>query len=152
MYLIQTFTARRRQLALLMLLRAAGEHARAHQLIVDALPPLIGANMERPALERLRQRLLNAPLPETRLVLRDYAGAFAVFAFVVLATFPVVVPFIFVSQTATALRISNLLAVMTLFFCGQALGHHTSGRPWLYGLVMTTIGVVLIGIIIALGG
>ncbi|WP_429300807.1 hypothetical protein [Paraburkholderia sp. GAS199] len=152
MYLIRTFIARRRQLALLLQLRATGEETRAHRLIVDVLPPLLGENMEPVAIESLRRRLLAAPLPGTGLVSRDYLGAFGVFGFVVLATFPVVIPFIFVGQTALALRLSNLLAICTLFFCGRALGRHTSGRPWAYGLAMMCIGAALVGSIIALGG
>jgi VIT1/CCC1 family predicted Fe2+/Mn2+ transporter len=152
MYLIRTFAANRRQLALLVQLRATVENDRAHQMIVDVLPPLLGAHVEPASLESLRKRLLIVPLPETRLISSDYIGALCVFFLVVLATFPVVVPFIFVTQTAPALRISNLLAVCTLFFCGHALGRHTFGRPWAYGLAMTAVGAALVAIIIALGG
>jgi VIT1/CCC1 family predicted Fe2+/Mn2+ transporter len=50
-------------------------------------------------------------------------------ALVALATFPVVIPFMFIQETALALRVSNLLALVTLFIGGWVLGRHASGRP-----------------------
>lgn len=152
MYLIRAFAANRRQRALLVQLRATVDNEHAHQMIADALPPLLGDNVDPSSLESLRKRLLTVPVPGTRLVSHDYVGALCVFSLVVLATFPIVVPFIFVSHAATAMRLSNLLAVCTLFCCGHALGPHSFGRPWAYGLAMTAIGAVLVVIIVALGG
>jgi VIT1/CCC1 family predicted Fe2+/Mn2+ transporter len=75
-----------------------------------------------------------------------------VFGLVVFATFPVVIPFVFFQETALALRISNALAVVTLFAGGYVLGRHAEGSPWGFGLAMAAIGVVLVAAIIALGG
>jgi VIT1/CCC1 family predicted Fe2+/Mn2+ transporter len=71
---------------------------------------------------------------------------------VVLATFPVVVPFIFIPKIALALRVSNLLAIATLYIGGAMLGRYAGGRPWVYGLALSAIGVALLSVIIALGG
>ncbi len=103
-------------------------------------------------LEALNQRLRVLPVPSARLGSRDCFAALGVFALVVLATFPVVVPFIFISETALALRVSNLLAIGTLFICGTALGHYTTERAWMYGFAMTGLGVALVTIIVAIGG
>jgi VIT1/CCC1 family predicted Fe2+/Mn2+ transporter len=75
-----------------------------------------------------------------------------VFVLVVLSTFPVVIPFLLVSETALALRLSNLAAVATLFVGGLVLGRYAGGKRWLYGLAMSAVGAVLVAIIIALGG
>ncbi len=46
-----------------------------------------------------------------------------VFTLVVLTTFPVIVPFFFISNAALAIRASNLLVIGMLFDGGCALGH-----------------------------
>jgi VIT1/CCC1 family predicted Fe2+/Mn2+ transporter len=75
-----------------------------------------------------------------------------VFLLVVLATFPVVIPFAVFDTTALALRVSNAVALVTLFAAGWTLGRYAGARPWLGGLVMATLGAALVGVIIALGG
>jgi VIT1/CCC1 family predicted Fe2+/Mn2+ transporter len=152
MYLIRTFTERRRKVRLLNRLRTIEEKSAAYDLIAGALPPLIAANAPVEVLDILRRRLITCAVPGKRLVPGDYVAALGIFLLVVLATFPVVLPFIFVTKAALALRLSNLLAVCTLFVCGYALGHHTTEKAWPYGLALTAIGCVLVGIIIALGG
>ncbi len=152
MYLVRAAIERRRKGSLLLRIQAARDPREAHQLITDALEPLFGEHVSVPALEALHARLASVAAPTPRLGGSDYAAAAGVFAPVVLATFPVVVPFIFISETAAALRLSNLLAVATLFVCGCALGRYAGERPWLHGMAMTAIGVALVAIVIALGG
>jgi VIT1/CCC1 family predicted Fe2+/Mn2+ transporter len=82
----------------------------------------------------------------------DYAAALEVFVLVVLATFPVVIPFVFLQDAAIALRISNLLSIVTLFACGYALGRYAQSNAWRFGLAMAAIGTVLVAAIVALGG
>ena len=69
-----------------------------------------------------------------------------------LSTFPLVIPFIVFSQVQLALRVSNLIALVMLFFLGYWLGRHGGYRPWRTGSSMVLLGVVLVGIAIALGG
>ncbi|MCK7478409.1 MAG: hypothetical protein M0C28_14175 [Candidatus Moduliflexus flocculans] len=45
------------------------------------------------------------------------------------ATFPVVIPFMLVSEVALAMRVSNAVALVTLFACGYALGRHCRWYP-----------------------
>jgi hypothetical protein len=152
MSLVRAFTERRRNASLLQQLHAARDEREAHGLLLDSLPPLIAANMPADALQALHRRLMATPIPVASLHSRDFGAALRIFGLVVLATFPVVVPFIFIAHAPTALRVSNLLALASLFISGAALGHYTSERPWLYGLAMMGIGVALVLIIIALGG
>jgi len=65
---------------------------------------------------------------------------------------PVVLPFIIVSNAHLALRISNGVAVVMLYLTGHAFGRSAGFRPWVLGLSMVLIGIVLVGISIALGG
>ncbi|CAB3754651.1 hypothetical protein LMG29739_01986 [Paraburkholderia solisilvae] len=152
MYLIRIATERRRKHTLLAQLRTAHDKPETHRLISNALPQLFAAVAQPAALDALHQGLLSVHAPTIRLVGRDYAAAFGIFALVVLATFPIVVPFIFISQIVLALRVSNMLAIVTLFIGGYALGRYAGGRPWLTGLALSGIGVALLAIIIALGG
>ena len=152
MYLVRTLTERHRKIALLRRIHAAREEAEAHALIADELPPRLIAGAAADVLEPLRRRLAGVPVPPATLGAQDFRAAFGIFVLVVLATFPVVIPFLFVQETALALRLSNALAVATLFACGYALGRHAGGTPWRFGLGLAAVGVALTAAIMALGG
>jgi VIT1/CCC1 family predicted Fe2+/Mn2+ transporter len=119
--------------------RKAPTREQAHRIIEDELPPVF-ASIFRPS--RAHPGLTG----------RDWQGAIGVFALVVAATFPVVVPFAVIDDVRVALRISNVLAVASLFLCGFLFGQHAGLPPWLTGLVMVVVGVALVAIAIALGG
>lgn len=126
----------------------------AHRIIEDELPPVF-ASIFRPAqLEEIRERISQMPSSRSHpgLTSRDWQGAVGVFVLVVAATFPVVIPFVVIDDARVALRISNVLAVVSLFLCGFLFGKHAGLPPWLTGLVMVVVGVALVAIAIALGG
>jgi VIT1/CCC1 family predicted Fe2+/Mn2+ transporter len=152
MYLVGTVVERSRKVVLLRKLVDAKGAEEAHRLIADALPERLAEGAGPAALEALRQRLITVSLPRAGLVWNDCAAALEVFGLVVLATFPVVIPFVFFHETALALRVSNLLAVATLFAGGYILGRYAGASPWRFGLTMASLGVVLVAAIIALGG
>ncbi len=79
-------------------------------------------------------------------------GAGGVFLLVVLATFPVVIPFVLVKPTMVALRVSNLVALIMLFLSGWILARHAGLPRWVCGLVMALVGSLMVGAIVALGG
>jgi VIT1/CCC1 family predicted Fe2+/Mn2+ transporter len=104
-------------------------------------------------LEALRRGLLAAGAPVHRLLERDdFLGALGVFLLVVLTTFPLVIPFAVFDNTALALRVSNALALVMLFASGWTLARYAGARAWVGGVVMATLGTVLVGAITALGG
>jgi VIT1/CCC1 family predicted Fe2+/Mn2+ transporter len=153
MYLIAIVTERSRAATLLARLHATTDADAAHKLIADALPPRIGAVVSSDVLEPVRQRLLaGGYTPTLPLGRDDFLGALGVFLLVVLVTFPVVIPFAVLDTTMLALRISNAVALVTLFASGWTLGRYAGANPWLAGLVMAALGVALVGVIIALGG
>ena len=71
---------------------------------------------------------------------------------VLLATLPVAVPFLLIGEVERALRVSNGVAVAMLFVSGVSLARASGLRPWVLGGLMVVLGVVLVGITIALGG
>ena len=154
MYLVGTLTERARNLTLLRRVRSASAPHEARAIIADALPGRLGTVIGAEGLEGMRQRLAALPEPPARARLGrdDFLGAIGVFLIVVLTTFPVVVPFMLFSETALAMRVSNAVAVVTLFAAGYALGRHAGGVPWRMGFAMVAIGVILVGFTMALGG
>ena len=88
----------------------------------------------------------------TRLVLEDFRGALGVFLLVALSTFPLVVPFLVFSELKPALLASRLVALAMLFAGGWTLARYAGGKPWRWGLGLATVGAVLLGAIMALGG
>jgi len=154
MYLMATLTGRARNQTLLRMVRSVSVPQSAHAGIAEALPGRLGEAMGAEGLEDIRRRLLALPDPPTRARLGqdDFLGALGVFLLVVLSTFPVVVPFMFIPETALAMRTSNAVALIMLFIGGYQLGHYAGGVAWRTGLAMAAVGGVLVSIIMALGG
>jgi VIT1/CCC1 family predicted Fe2+/Mn2+ transporter len=122
--------------------------------MVRALPDHIAALVGPEESETMRRRLVGLQLDGRPLLqARDYLEALGVFALVVVATFPVALPFLVTSDPATALHTSQAIAVVMLFLAGLALGRYAGyARPVLPGLAMAVFGVVLIAAVKALGG
>jgi VIT1/CCC1 family predicted Fe2+/Mn2+ transporter len=114
--------------------------------LVDGVMYLLATATER-ARETRRPKSAHALLNA-----EDYSAALGVFLLVTLATFPVVLPFLFISDVFAAMRVSNGIALVTLFIGGYQLGRHAGFVPWRSGLAMAAIGAVLVAAIIALGG
>ena len=92
------------------------------------------------------------PPARPRLAKDDWLAATRVFLLVFLSTFPVAVPFIFIHQARLALRISNVVAIAMLFWCGYAFGRYSGFRPGRVGLMMVAVGLALVGVTIVFGG
>jgi hypothetical protein len=154
LYLMESLSERARSLHAWRQVRAAATPEEGQDAIAAALPSLVASLLGPTELEAMRVKLQQAPEPAAsrRLMKDDWLGAVAVFLWVFLSTLPVVIPFIFVTDALRALRFSNAIAIAMLFFTGLAFGRLTGVRPWLTGLVMVVLGLVLVGITIALGG
>ena len=154
MYLVRTVTERTRNRALLARLRGGAEAATGQAIVADALPPRLATAIGADGLEVLRRRLAELPALPVRPQLGwdDFKGALGVFLLVVLATFPVVVPFMLFDQAALAVRVSNLVALVMLFIAGWILAEHAGGSRWRGGAAMAATGAVLMAAIMALGG
>ncbi|MGN8247932.1 hypothetical protein [Pseudomonas sp. SMV7] len=152
-YLLRTWTERTRSRTLLARMQA-GEGSQGRRLIAAALPARISLALDEDGLEVLRERMLRdaaRPIP-ARLGVDDFKAALATFLLVVLATFPVVIPFLLIDTTATAIRVSHLVALAMLYLAGWLLARYSGGRTQLTGVVLAAVGASLILAIIALGG
>lgn len=152
MFLVNIAMDRHRRAAWLRAVQGTQNTEAAHRLIADALPRELSGHITTPVLESMRQQLLTVTVPPSELRLRDYLGAVSVLALMVLATLPVVIPFMLVGNTTAAHRTANGLAIATLFIGGAILGRYSRGRPWRDGLALAALGAALVAIIIALGG
>ncbi|MGB8135448.1 MAG: VIT family protein [Pseudolabrys sp.] len=154
MYLMARLAEQGSNALLLREVRGTADRERAHRTIADALPPLLASIFQPSQLDLIREGIRRLPETETRprLTGRDWLGALGVCILVILSTFPVVIPFLIFDNAQMALRISNAVAVVSLFFCGVIFARYAGLRPWLTGLTMVVVGAALVGIAIALGG
>jgi VIT1/CCC1 family predicted Fe2+/Mn2+ transporter len=154
MYLVGLATEARRGRALLRHLHAGVDAATGRRIVAQGLLPGLESALDDSDLDRLRLRLLETPPPAgtPRLKLEDYRAALAVFLLVVLATFPVVLPYLFVDDVVRALRLSQAISLAMLFIAGAALACYSGGSVWRLGLLMAAIGALLLVVIVLLGG
>src|SRR5207253_4559345 len=105
--------------------------AEAHQIIAQALPPVLVSVLSSSELEIIRQKLNQMPdLPRRpRLKKEDWLGALGVFLIVVLATLPVVIPFALIADAKLALRTSKVIAAVMLFLTGYAVARSVGYGP-----------------------
>jgi len=153
-YLMNSFSMFGQGILKLRALRQVPSPAEAHQIIADALPPLLVSVLSSADLEHMRQELNRLPDLPSRPRLRkdDWLGAVGVFLIVVLATFPVAIPFAVISDARLALRVSNTIAIVMLFLAGYGFGRHSGHRPLAMGLAMVFLGSFMVAITISLGG
>jgi VIT1/CCC1 family predicted Fe2+/Mn2+ transporter len=154
MYLMGCLAERARALATLRTLRKTSDPRQAQSVIAGALPPIVAAVLDQPVLEQIRLHVVQLPEPPThpRLNKSDWVGAVGVFLLVIVSTFPVVLPFLFMENALRAQRLSNGIAIGMLFLTGYAFGRCTGYHPRGMGLAMVVLGGVLVGLAIILGG
>jgi hypothetical protein len=82
----------------------------------------------------------------------DVFGAVQVFLAMLLATLVVVVPLWLIEPPHVAVIVSNIVAFAVLFIVGYTWAKHTNIRKTLFGIVLVSMGVVIVGISVVLGG
>ena len=154
LYLLARINEQGGKLLTLRAIRQAPDPEIARRVIADALPPELASILPTEQLELMRRKLQQLPEPyeRPRLTKRDWIGALGLCLLSFLSTFPVVIPFIFLSDAKLALRVSYVVAIVMLFCCGYAFGYHSGFRPWAAGLSMVAIGTALVSVAVALGG
>ena len=154
MYLLGTLIGRARGLTVLKAVRDAPDPDHGRAIIATAIDPLMVSLVKPAVIESVRQDLVAAAVvPERRsLTADDMRSAAEVFLLVFLSTLPVTIPFLVFGDVGRAMRVSNAVAVTMLCLGGYSLGKYSGLRPWPTAAAMTAIGVVLVGITIALGG
>jgi len=154
MHLVRTVTERGRRLTLVRSVQASADAHSGCRLIERFLSRAAADLVSPVEVEAIRGRILELSSIPARPTLErdDLLSALAIFLIVVLATFPVVLPFVFIADVGTAKMVSRIIALAMLFFGGLALGRVAGYGSWKVGVMMAGLGVALVGAIMALGG
>jgi hypothetical protein len=154
MYLIGVIAQRNRNKVIFDYVQNSSESNKAREFISDALPPIVASVIETEELEKIRNKLVNLPnqIAMEKLTIHDIKKAIGVFLLVFISTFPVVIPFAFMQDSMLALRISNLVAIVMMFFCGWSVASYAGINEWIMSIAMVSIGIILVAVAISLGG
>ena len=154
MYLMSNILSRGHGLSVLKKIKLTHDKETSRNLLRDELPPLISSILEPDEIDKLNHRLIKVdilPLKREK-KFSDFRAAFLIFLLVFTCTFPVALPFIFLTNTALALRISNGIALLILFFGGISVGKYSGFHPSWTGTALMILGIILVAITMALGG
>ena len=154
MYVIGVLTQRNRNKMIISAIQNSFDTDEAKLYISDALPAIVASAIGKEEFEAIRSRL--AKLPKVRGRVRatgsDIKKAIALFFIMVVSSLPVVAPFLFIQDTRLALRTSNVIAILMMFLCGWSVAKYVGFNKWTMSIGMVLIGVIMVGITIALGG
>jgi VIT1/CCC1 family predicted Fe2+/Mn2+ transporter len=82
----------------------------------------------------------------------DFLGGFSSAFVILLATAPILVPYLVIPEPRLAVRISEVIAVGLLFLLGARWAHVVGANPLKVGFSLTLVGGALVVITILLGG
>ena len=154
MYLMSSILSRGHGIAVLKKIKLTQDKLASRDLLKDELPPLVSAILEPDEIDNLNDRLIKIdmlPLKKEKTI-SDLRAALIIFLLVFTCTFPVALPFIFLTNTALALRMSNGIALFILFFGGISVGKYSGIQPFWTGTILMLLGIILVAITMALGG
>jgi VIT1/CCC1 family predicted Fe2+/Mn2+ transporter len=156
LYVMGQVFARSRRVRLLRAINAASDETAALAAIRAELEPGLESITQKEDRDQLYRSVhvlvTRSESPKARVTRDDLMGAVAVFSLVVMTALPAAAPFLLIDDPWLALRLSNLLLTILLFIVGYRWARHTNANPWLAGLAVTALGVVLVAIAIPLGG
>ncbi len=118
----------------------------------DRLELLTSPEERREFYRRILEVARRTRLEPPRIRRDDILGGIAVSIIIMLATLPIVVPFILVSNPTLAVRLSNLIALILQFWLGCWWGRTVGANPLRIGAGVTSVGVILVLITVVLGG
>ena len=154
MYLIGILAKKSRSKTIFNAVQNPSQTDKARTYISEELPSVLVSAIGPEGLEKIRNKLTAMPHASinVRLNRRDIKEAIAIFFLIFISTFPVVVPFVFIGDTQLALRVSNLVAIVMMFFCGWEVAKYVGYNKWKLSIAIVLIGVVLVAVTIGLGG
>jgi hypothetical protein len=153
-YLMGTIFSRGHGLSVLRKLKIAKDKETSRNLIKAELPLFMSAILKPEEVDSLSERFVKLDsLPRKKIISSsDLRAAFLIFLLVFISTFPVALPFIFLTNTALALRMSNGIALLILFIGGISVGKYAGFKPYWTGTIVMVLGIILVALTMALGG
>jgi hypothetical protein len=153
MHVLTSVTERGRDLARRRQIRDAPPDT-ARRLVRAALPDGSGGILTDDEVDRIVARGRDIPDDGRPAAItgQDLRAAGLVFLLVVGATLPPALPFILLDHLPAAIRLSNLIAVVMLFFIGWQLDREMNRAEYRMRIGVPVIGILLVCATIALGG
>lgn len=156
MYVMNCMTARAEKARLIEAIQRAPDARAALDIVRDEIEPrfetLAGPEPREALCRSILEYLAQGKAPTTKVTKDDLYGALACFWLVFLSCLPVAVPFLILSEPTLALRVSNFLLIVMLFFVGHKWARYAHTNRIVAGLAMVAIGLALVGVAIPLGG
>ncbi|WP_454632384.1 hypothetical protein [Bradyrhizobium cenepequi] len=157
LYVMNATFDRKRQLRFVHVIAASPDEATALDQIRGELDPILESVTkagDRDQLYRsIYSTLAHGEFPARSGLQRDdIVGAIQMFCIALCATLPAAIPLLLSSHPMQALRISNFLVVGLLFIVGYYWAKYVDVNRWFAGLGLMSLGLILVGVAIALGG
>jgi VIT1/CCC1 family predicted Fe2+/Mn2+ transporter len=156
MYVLGELFERGRKARLLQKLRGVADDDRALELVGeeldDRLLPLTTPEERRHLYGIVLSVVRRGGAEPARVRGEDLLGGVAVALVIVLATLPIVLPFLLFEEPILAARLSHTVALVLLFWLGTWWARVVGASPWRIGTGLTLVGAVLVGICVLLGG
>jgi hypothetical protein len=157
LYLMNTTFDRKRKLRFVHAIAAHPDEATALGRIRGELDPILEPVTKARDREQLYRSiystLAHGEFPaHSNLQRDDIMGAIQIFCIALCATLPAAIPLALSNHPMQALRISNFLVVGLLFIVGYHWAKYVDVNRWWAGLGLMSLGLILVGVAIALGG
>jgi VIT1/CCC1 family predicted Fe2+/Mn2+ transporter len=157
MYILLEVLQRGERLRLLQRLQDAPTEEAGLAIIAEELDYIlepIASEDKRRTLHRVAFEQLRTSQPQPIGFKRaDFTGALGSLLISVIVVIPSLLPlFIFSHNYLFAIRASNLVSFIVLFWAGYRWGQYTGVSPWRIGLLLVGLGALMVAIAIVLGG
>jgi hypothetical protein len=154
MFLFSVLLVRGEMFSSVRTIRTATSQVAASEAVKETLPPFISQILTQEQVDYLKKEIKKLPEPPKKIfsTAHDLRQALLIFLIVSLSTFPVTLPFLLIHDLRFAMRVSNAVALLLLFFTGIYLAKQTGQRKVLTGIAFAFIGSVLVAFTMALGG
>jgi len=154
MYLMNVMLERGHAVKIIKRIQESGDRAKARESLREEIQPLMSSLLTDAEADQFTERLKELPEPKLKHLLlgKDMLAGLEIFLLVFICTLPVALPFALVNELSLAMRVSNGIALVMLFLGGYKLAQYAGFRPWPTALGYTIIGVLMVGLTMALGG
>jgi hypothetical protein len=156
MYVMNCMTERSVKARLVRAIQSAPDTQGALNIVRDEVEPELETLAEpedREAFYRAMLKYLShVETMPTGIKKQDFYGGLACFWLVFVSCLPAAAPFLIFSDPVRALRVSNFLLLVMLFVVGRKWADYANTNRLVAGLSMVAIGLLLVGVAIALGG
>src|SRR5262249_8771543 len=154
MYVMSSVTVRAEKAHLVEAIQRAADTRTALEIVRDQIEPqfetLTGPEHREAFCRSILEYLAHGTVQTTTITKEDLLGAVASFVEVFLSCLPVALPFVIFREPVLALRVSNLLLILMLFYVGQKWAAYAHTNRLITGLAMVAIGLALVGLAILL--